>query len=311
MQYSKMKLAVGIFVLTLFATIITLLYLVLEDKGTFDKRYSYQFTTDSAQYFSVGMPLKFSGFNIGVIDDIALKDDGTVNMTFSVNEQNRKWLTEGSVLMTIKPLIGSTHIVIYSAIDNELLKINSHLMMLESDDINDMIAKLEPVVDNIINIIDNINDIASYVARDDSDLRLTLQNLKRFTADLANDDSLLTSITGDKKSTKDIITAVNKTTMIIEELHKISKDISKATSSLDSDIIDPTSATIKELEKIMKDIKQKLDSIDGTFKAVGSYDSDLVEIKEQISVGVKKSNQIINKVDALLKDEQMQEVTLP
>ena len=311
MQYSKMKLAVGIFVLTLFITIITLLYLVLEDKGTFDKRYSYHFTTDSAAFFSVGMPLKFSGFDIGVIDDIALKDDGTVYMTFSVNKQNRRWITEGSVLMTIKPLIGLTHIVVYSAIDNELLKPGSELVMLENDDINDMISKLEPVVDKIINIINNIDAITSYITKDDSDIILTLQNIKKFTANLSKNDSLLTSITGDKESTKNVIASLNKTTQIIEELHKITQDISKNTSSLNSDIMTPASSAIKELEMIMKDVKQKLDALDGTVKAVGTYDKDLIELKEQISVGVQKSNQIMDKVDALMQDEEKQEVTLP
>ncbi len=311
MQYNKMKLAVGIFVLTLFITIATLLYLVLEDKGTFDKRYNYHFTTQSASSFSVGMPLKFSGFNIGVIDNIALKDDGTVYMTFSVDEQNRKWITEGTVLMTIKPLIGSTHIVVYSAIDNEILKTDSELTMLESDDINDMISKLEPVVERIINIINSIDAIASNIADDDSDLMLTLQNLKKFTADLSSDDSLLTTITGDKESTKSIIDSLNKTTQIMQELHMISIDISKATSSLDSDIINPASSVIKELDSIMKDVKQKLDTLDGTVKAVGNYDKDLIELKEQISVGVQKSNQIIDKIDAFLEDEPKEEVTLP
>ena len=311
MQYSKMKLAVGVFVLTLFITIVTLLYLVLEDKGTFNKRYNYHFTTDSASFFSVGMPLKFSGFDIGVIDNISLNDDGTVFMTFSVDEENRRWITEGSVLMIIKPLIGSAHIEVYSAIDNELLEANSELTLLENDDINDMISKLEPAVDKIISIINNIDSITTYIARDDSDLMLTLQNIKKFTANLSESDSLLTSITGDKESTKNIITSLNKTTQIMQELHNITEDISKTTSTLDSDIVSPASSAIKELELIMKDVKQKLDALDGTVKAVGTYDKDLVELKEQISVSVQKSNQIMDKVDALMQDEEKQEVVLP
>ncbi|PHQ65765.1 MAG: hypothetical protein COB99_02010 [Sulfurimonas sp.] len=311
MQYSKMKLAVGIFVITLFITITTLLYLVLEDKGTFDKRYNYHFTTDSASFFSVGMPLKFSGFNIGVIDNISLNDDGTVYMTFSVDENNRRWITDGSVLMTIKPLIGSAHIEVYSAIDNEVLEAGTELLMLQNDDINDMILKLEPAVDKILNIINNIDSITSYIARDDSELMHTLKNIKKFTAKLSDSDSLLSSITGDKASTQSIITSLNKTTEIMKELHTISKNISKTTSSLDADIMNPTSSAIKELDAIMKDVKQKLDALDGTVKAVGSYDKDLIELKEQISVSVQKSNQIMDKVDALMQDEEKSEVTLP
>jgi len=139
-----MRLAVGLFVLILLSAIFTFLYLLLDEKGTFDKRYSYGFNTDSASSFNVGMPLKYSGFNIGVIDKISLQDDGTVHMIFSVDENNRKWVTKESVLMLKKPLIGSPHIELYSAIDNELLDENSDLTMLLSDDINDMVSKLEP-----------------------------------------------------------------------------------------------------------------------------------------------------------------------
>ncbi|MEA3228376.1 MAG: MlaD family protein [Campylobacterota bacterium] len=311
MQYDKMKLSVGIFVLTLFVVIVTFLYFLLEEKGTFNKRYSFHFYTDSANSFTIGMPLKFSGFNIGTIDNIELLNDGGVYMTFSVDKQNRRWITEGSVLMTIKPLIGSTHIVVYSAIDNEVLKTGSELVMLENDDINDMISKLEPVVDKIINIINNIDAITSYITKEDSDIILTLQNIKKFTANLSDSNALLTSITGDKESTENIIASLNKTTKIMQELHKITEDISKTTSSLNSDIVTPTSSVIKELEAIMKDIKQKLDLLDGTVKAVGTYDKDLVELKEQISVSVQKSNQIMDKVDALMQDEEKQEVMLP
>ncbi|MFT7005398.1 MAG: phospholipid/cholesterol/gamma-HCH transport system substrate-binding protein [Sulfurimonas sp.] len=311
MQYSRMKLAVGVFVLTLFITIVSVLFFVLKDKGTFDNRYSFHFTTDSASFFSIGMPLKFSGFSIGVIDDISLNNDGTVYMTFSVNERNRRWITEGTVLMIIKPLIGSAHIEIYTAIDNDILKEGSSLTILKSDDINDMIAKLEPAVDKILNIINNIDAISSYISKDDSDLMKTLYNIKTFTAKLSNNDSLLTSLTGNKESTKSIIASLNKTTEIMKELHSISKDISKTTSSLDRDILNPSSSVIKELQGIMKDIKQKLDALDSTVKTVGSYDNDLIELKEQISVSVQKSNQIMDKVDAIMQDEEKQEVTLP
>ena len=97
---------------------------------------------------------------------------------------------------------------------------------------------------------------------------------------------------------------MNKTT-------KIMQDISEISSTLDGDIITPVSSTIKELDLIMKDIKQKLDALDSTVKTVGSFDKDLIELKEQISVGLAKSNQIMDKVDAIMQNEAKTEVTLP
>jgi len=299
-----MKLAVGIFVITIFIVTASFSYFLLKEKGTFDKRYSYHFSTETASSFNVGMPLKYSGFNIGVIDKISLQDDGTVHMVFSVNENNRKWVTKDSVLMLKKPLIGSPHIELYSAIDNEVLKENSTITIRLSDDINDMVSKLEPPVDRIISIINNIDNITSYLSNDNSDILLTLENIRKFSDNLTKSNSLLTTITGDENSTQSIISSLNKTKEIMEELHKISTDVSKITSSLDSEIMQPTSSSLKELDIIMKDIKQKLKSLDGTVKAVGSYEKDLYELKEQVSVGLQKSNQIIDKVDSLLQDEE-------
>jgi len=306
-----MRLAVGVFVVTLLFAIFTFLYLLLEEKGTFDKRYSYGFNTDSASSFNVGMPLKYSGFNIGVIDKISLQDDGTVHMVFSVDEKNRKWVTKDSVLMLKKPLIGSPHIELYSALDNELLKEHSNLTILLSDDINDMVSKLEPAVDRIISVIKHLDTITAYLSNDNSDILLTLENIRKFSDTLTKSDSLLTTITGDDNSTKNVISALNTTKQIMQEIHKITSDVSKITSSLDSSVMQPTSSSLKELNEIMKDVKQKLKSLDGTVKALGSYDKDLYELKEQVSVGIQKSNQIIDKVDSMLQDNEKSEVELP
>ena len=304
MPYNKMKIAVGIFVLTLFIATTTFIFMVLDEKGTFDKRYTYYFETDSAKSFSVGMPLSFSGFNIGVIDKIALKDDGTVEMSFSVAGENKKWISEDSVLLVKKPLIGSPYIEIYSALGNPPLKNGSTLMLVMSDDINDMISKFEPVVNKITNIIDNVDSLMTRITKDDSDIIKTVKNIEIFSAKLAKNDALLTSITGNDASTKSLIASLNNISLIIKDF----KDIS---SSINSDIVKPSSGAIKDLEMIMKDIKQKLNYLDSTVKTVGSLDSDIVGLKEQISVGITKSNQIMDKIDSVLENKSSSEVILP
>ncbi len=311
MQYNKMRFSVGVFVLTLFIFIFTFLYFVLEEKGTFNKRYNYHFHTNSASSFNIGMPLKFSGFNIGTLDDIKLLNDGSVYMTFSVDEKNRKWIAIGSVLILKKPLIGSPHIEIYSNLDSLVLKEGSTLEILMSDDINDMIEKLEPIVEKATNIITNIDILTASFADKDSDFMKTLKNLNKFTVNLANQKSLLTAITGDSASTKTIINSLNETIKIIKNIKLISDEITKITLSLNSKIINPTSSSISEVEGIMKDIKSKLEVLNGTVKSVGSYDNDLIQLKEQISVGLQKSNQIMDKVDSIMQNDDNSEVMLP
>jgi len=311
MQYNKIKLAVGIFVITFIVAAVSALYFLLQEKGLFDKRYSYYIHTSSAQSFSVGMPLTFSGFNIGIVDDIALKDDGSVNIKFSVAQENRKWINRSISLMIIKPLIGSPFIEVHSQASKELLEPNSTLSIIESDDINDMISKMEPVVQKIVKIIDSVETITAYLASGDSELIKILRNLDKFSNRLAEDDSLLTTITGDESSAVEFKNSLNKFNKSMSDFNNISKNLSKISDSLDKDLVQPSSESVKNLNDIMKDIKKKLETIDGTVNSIGSYDEELLEVKEQVSMAIVKSNQIIDKVDSLLGSEQSSEVVLP
>ena len=311
MKYNKIKFAVGLFTITLFILLFTSLFFILKNKGTFEDRYNYHFTAYSAEYFNVGMPLKFSGFDIGAIDNIVLNDDGSVYITFSVTKSNAKWVSKGSVLMSTVPLIGQAYIELYTSLGTPPLKDGASLTLLSNDNINDLIQSLNPVVKKAVNVLNNINIITSDLAKDDSDFRQTLYNLNKFSKKLANDDSLLTSVTGDKKATQNLISSLNKTIKIMQKIEKITYDISAITSSLDKTIVTPTSSALKNLNVIMKDVKRKLDTIDGTVKSIGSYDKELLDIKDQISVGLVKSNQIIDKVDNILSDTKIKEIELP
>ncbi len=221
MQYNKMRVAVGLFVISLIVVIVTFLYFLLEEKGTFEERYDYYFYTNSANSFNIGMPLKFSGFSVGVIDKISLEDNGLVKMTFSVTQNNKKWIARDTSLLLKKPLIGSPHIEVHTKVGNTPIDEGSILEIRMSDDINDMITKLEPAVDNIINIIRVLENISKKLSSDDSDILQTFKNINKFSAKLARDDSILTSITGDAKSSKDFIDALSQTKNIIKDIRML------------------------------------------------------------------------------------------
>lgn len=306
-----MNFTVGLFMLSLLLLLLAFIFFLLEEKGTFEKRYNYHFTTQSAESFSVGMPLKFSGFKIGVIDDISLLEDGSVLITFSVRKTNAKWLSQGSVLLLIKPLLGAAHINLYSALDSPPLQDGEAIPIHISDNINDLIVKLQPVVSKSLNVLNSVDKITTDLADENSNLKQILKNLNIFSERLANDKSLLTSVTGDKTSTQNVIKSLNETTLILKDVKKITSDISEITKTLKQDIINPSSSTIKEMHVIMIDIKNKLQTLDATVKAVGGYDKDLVELKKQISTGLQKSNQIMDKVDAIMQNENNSKVELP
>ena len=304
MSYNNIKFKVGLFTLFLILNLAGVVYYILVKKGTFDERYNYSFITFSADSFTVGMPVKVSGFAVGRVDTIKLLDNGNVKFIFSVDKENRKWISEESLLMIRKPLLGSPQIILYSAIGNPLLKADSTLDVIISNDINDLVQSIEPIILKIANIVNSVDKITTYLSKYNSELMMIIKNVEELTNTLAKDKSLLTSLTGDKKATDSFIKTMNRLPHLINNFENLSSDLNK-------DIVPLVSDLIKELNVIAKDVESKLKSLDNVINSVGSSDKDIVNIKEQITTGLSKTNQIIEKVDNLFQSENNEKVVLP
>lgn len=279
MAYNKLKVRVGIFVFILLLNFIAAIVYILVEKGIFEKRYSYNFTSYSAEPFIVGMPIKVSGFKIGRLDTIELQDNGAVNLSFSVDEENRKWLCDGSILMVKKPLLGSSYITLLSAIGNPILEEGTFLETVINNDIDDLVLKLDPIVSKIGNIVESVEKITSYLAKDDSELMKIIKNIEQFTNSIVKNKSLLTNLTGDKNSTDSLIKSIN-------ELPKIMNNIKELTIGVNNDIMPTLLDFLKELDTISKDILSKLKTIEN---------KDLLIMKEEVKTGLVNQIKLLKK----------------
>jgi ABC-type transporter Mla subunit MlaD len=206
--------------------------------------------------------------------------------------------------MLKKPLLGSSYIILYSAIGNSILNDGSKLDIIVSNDIDDLVLKLNPVVTKLENIVNSVDKITTYLAKDDSELMKIVKNIEKFTSLLIENKSLLTTITGNEKATNSLIDSMEKLPSLMDNINKIS-------SNVDKEIIPEVTKFIKELSEIAKDIENKLQKLDGVVNSVGSYDKDLLQIKDGIKTGILKSNEIIEKVDNLFQNQTDKKVILP
>lgn len=304
MVSSKIKFGVGLFVLLLFINILGIGYYILISKGFFDVKDSYNFNSYSAEPFKIGMPVKVSGFEIGKVDKIALLKDGNVKIFFSISKENKRWMMQNSIIMIRKPLIGATQIILYPSVGTSALETGATLETYESDDINEMIYKLQPIVEKLENIVTSVDKITSYMAKDDSELVKIVKNLEEFTTTLNENKSVLTTITGDQNATNSLIDTLNNLPSLINNFNRLSVDINKQ-------IVPELSEFIKDLQNIAKDVQSKLKSLDGIVNSVSGYDTEIESLKNDIKTAVIKSNQILEKVDSFLPDDSKEEILLP
>lgn len=303
MNYEKMKLYVGVFVFVFFVTIVGFGYFFLEKKGAFNKSYKFYTYTNSAMTFQVGMPVKYSGFDIGAISEIFLEENGDVKMSILIDENYIKFITVQSKLILRKPLIGSPHVELSRSKQTDIMEELSSLEMVISDDINDIVSKLEPVANRLITIVENIEKITTHIASEDSPLSKTLQNLETFSAKLAKNDSLLTTITGNDEVSKTLVAS-------LESLHQTLKNVEILSQGLEKKIIDPSSQSVENINAILEDVKQKLQKLDQTVDTIVELNPDIKNIKKEIEYATAKSNELLDKVDGLLNDNK-QTLELP
>ncbi len=311
MQYDKIKVIVGIFVTLVFVVLVSFFYFFIKEKGLFAHNYEYYFSIDSAESLNVGMPLKFSGFHMGSIENIALKDDGSVKITFVVNEENRKWIREDTSLIIRRPLLGAPYIEVNSKLEKPLLAPNATITMVKSDNINDVVSKLDPIVDKILKIFENLEVLTRYLTDEDSELKHILKSFEIFGQKMASNDPLITTITGDENATDNLISTIRLLNQNMGIVKNILEDIGKVTPTLDADLVAPTSSSLQTLSEILKDLKQKLKAIDGTVNAVGSAESDIIKVKEDVAIAIEKSNEILEKLDRMMQEEEKEKVVLP
>jgi len=311
MSYFRLKLAVGLFMLTLGAVTLGLTGYLLFQKGVFAQKYHFHFTTPSAQSFKVGMPLLLSGFEVGYIDDIHLTETGQVNLRFYVNEMNRKWITENSRLMLKKPLIGSPYIEILSDRTSPLLEEGHEVEMTVSDDINDIIIKLEPTVNQLIAIVADLSLITHQISNPDGALFQTLNHLEVIIRDLKESPSFVSGLTGNPEDGQTLSDTLNRTQASIETLQQTILGVSGLVENLNETIVLPSKDIMVQVSTILTDVTLKLNTLESTVQAVGGTDQDILILKQQLLKSVEKVNQLIDKVDYMMQDENSNRLELP
>jgi phospholipid/cholesterol/gamma-HCH transport system substrate-binding protein len=305
-----MKIAVGIFAILFTVVFTASALIILREKGLFEKKSSFAFYADNASCFSLGTPIKYAGFKIGSIERIELTYDGKVFAHFNVSNQYRYLVNRKSYLVLARPLIGSPLISLTSEPNNTMLHPHAILQFTVHDDINDLVTKFAPIVKKLEEIITNIDTITTRIADPNSPFFQTLKNIEKTSHKFASNDSMIAALTGEKESTKNIVSTIKTLKKSMEEVEKITIEINKVLGEANKNILKPSKDISKNINDILLDVKHKLKSLDSLINTVGSSDKDIELVKEQILLGMDKTNKLLEKVDALLQSNN-KKVKLP
>ncbi|MDH5465188.1 MAG: MlaD family protein, partial [Thiovulaceae bacterium] len=112
MRHNKMAVTVGAFILVTSLLFFLGVIYVVSEKGIFEKKYYYTLMAESGEDLAQGMPILFSGFEIGTVINMDLDDDGRVKLQIEIPEHQLRWVKSDSKFILDKPLIGSAKIMV-------------------------------------------------------------------------------------------------------------------------------------------------------------------------------------------------------
>lgn len=311
MPNKKILTSVGIFILLSSFLILVTLFYVINKKGAFETHQQYKLISNNAEEIEKGMPILFSGFEIGQVSDLGLDDKGEVIITLSVPQHNTKWIRQGSRFILEKPLIGKAKITLSSSMKNPILPEGIILRMQIKDGINEAISNIQPIISELQNIVGNIHFLTNSFTDNNESFQKSLHNVERLSSKLSTSQSLLSSVTGDKKSGQHLDTSIQNLNLLLTDLRSIIKNADGGVSEVRADIIAPTSQSIKQTNEILNDIAQKLKTMDKTVQALGNSDQDIKYFKDEMKVLIDEMGELSNKVNSLLGEEGEENIELP
>jgi len=312
------EIKVGLFIgCTTIMIVLALLY-VARGKGVFETMHLYTLSSRSGDGFTEGMPVVFSGFNIGKVQKLELNDQGVVLIKIKIPNRHVKWIRSDSAFILYRPLIGAARIdVITTNLNNPSLDPEKIPEVTIVNDINDAIAKIEPVLEKVTQIAENVERLTRNLSDPQGNLNRVLGNAEKITTNLASKKSLVEMAVSDEESVQALNTSLKKLKDITVNVDRLLTKVDKMADKTDSELYGKD-GTLPQVNVILKDIVGKLHKLDKTVDNINKISTDTAEgmkdfhlLRSDINDVVNSLDNVVKKLDAIVGSKKAQELKVP
>lgn len=307
---NKLHFKVGLFALaSLLLAGIFMVYL-LHARGFFEDTFHLQLAAASADNVAPGVPIVFSGIEIGQVTTLGLNDSGGIVIHATFLERNAKWLKETSTFTLDKPIVGGARIRVDSPdIEAPPLPDHSTVLLLTSD-----ISKEIPVlVERVKAILDNIE----HLTRKDGEINATLANVKTVTGRMTGEYGVLEGILGSPDKARAVTDSLDKTRDLIARLDAMTAKTDQWLFA-ENGVAEHTRESLAQVRVMLGDAQASLKKADAVMANaveisanVKDGTQDIAALRAEIDDAVRKANGLINEINRKWPFARDPEVKLP
>ena len=280
----KREIKVGLFIVcTTIIICLALLYLARE-KGLFEIVYTFTLSSKSGDGFTEGMPVVFSGFDIGKVHALELNDKGIVLIKIKIPQRHVKWIRTDSTFIIYRPLIGAARIVVTTNNLNSKPMPKDKIPEVETvNDINDAIEKIQPLLEKITQIAENLERLSS-----------------KIDAMAGKTDEQVFGKEG-----------------TLPQVNRILKDVNGKLEKLNEQALGKE-GTLPQVNKILRDVAGKLEKLNTTVDNINKISTETSEgmkdfrtLRSNIDDTVKALDDVSKEIDAIISKKKEPEIKVP
>lgn len=308
---------VGLFAaITLLLAGLFLVYL-MHARGFFEDTYRLNLAATSADGVAPGVPLVFSGIEIGRVATLGLNDDGGIVIRINLLERNARWLRENSTFTLDKPLVGGARIRVDTPdLGAPALPDDSTMLLLTSD-----ISREIPVlVERVKNILDNVE----HLTRQDGEIVSTLANVQTLTGRMTGEYGVLEGVLGSPEKARVVTDSLSQTRSLITRLDgmalRMDGMVAKTDDRLfaDDGLVSQTQAALAQVRTMLDDAHTSLGKADALManavaisEDVKAGTQDIAALRTEIDDAVRRANALVNEINKKWPFARSPEVKLP
>jgi phospholipid/cholesterol/gamma-HCH transport system substrate-binding protein len=146
----KFKIRLGLFVAGGLSLFVLAIFIIGKQKNLFNPVYTLSSTFSNVSGLQVGNNIRFSGINIGTVDNIVIINDSTVKVTMSIKSEVKQFIrSDSEVSIGSEGLIGDKLLIISQGSSNNPLAQNGqHLASEEPVELDGIISSLQVTAGN-------------------------------------------------------------------------------------------------------------------------------------------------------------------
>lgn len=307
---NKLHFKVGLFAAaSLLLAAIFIVYL-LHARGFFEKTFHLQLAAASADGVAPGVPVVFSGIEIGRVTTLGLNENGGIIIHTEFLGRDAKWLKENSTFTLDKPIVGGAKIRVDSPdLNATALPDNATMLLLTSD----VSKEIPALVERVKTILDNVE----HLTRQDGELNATLANAKTVTGRMTGEYGVLEGLLGSPEKARALTDSLDKTRALITKLDGMA---AKADQWLfaEKGVAAQTRESLAQIRLLLNDAQSSLKKADAMMTNAVEISANLkdgtqnlAQLRTEIDDAVRKANDLVNEINKKWPFARNPEVKLP